>query len=318
VPQKGRITFDMAGIASVLSSGEYKVPIYQRSYAWSDGQVEDFWRDLRNALEGDEPDYFLGTLVLTLPSEEETRHTIIDGQQRLATTSLMLAAIRDEWESRGEEKQAKACDGYLSTFDRHEGEDVPRLMLNEEDDDFFRQLVIERSSPTPRRDSHERLKGAYELLATSITKDVADHGERAESRLKKWQDFMDVRALVTTVKVPTEADAFVIFETLNARGARLTVGDLLKNYLFMKAGNRLDAVKELFESESSTTASRSTSPRQHRASPTQSSSQTLLAYSPLFSLRAMSTGRPMATQRPLATRSRPSTPWGSSRFSHSC
>lgn len=243
MPQKGRITFDMAGIASVLMAEEYRVPIYQRSYAWTDTAVDDFWSDIRKALDGDEEDYFLGTLVLTLPNKEELRHTIIDGQQRLATTSLLLAAFRDEWEGRSEPRQAEACHRYVSTFDRHAGEDVPRLVLNEDDDEFYRQLVIEKASPTPRRDSHERLANAYGRLSEAVTGDLADHGRRSEARLKKWLDFIDERALVTTVKVPTEADAFVIFETLNARGARLTVGDLLKNYLFMRAERRLDAVR---------------------------------------------------------------------------
>lgn len=233
----------MQGIASVLKAEEYRVPIYQRSYAWPLGAVEDFWRDLKHALDGDEPDYFLGTLVLTLPDGDETRHTIIDGQQRLATTSLFFAAIRDEWDSRDEEKQAEACNEYLSTFDRHVDEDVPRLVLNEDDDAFYRALVLDKDSPDRRRESHDRLAEAYELLQRSVTEDAAEHGERAPERLKKWLDFMDDRALVTTVKVPTEADAFVIFETLNARGARLTVGDLLKNYLFMISKKRLAAVQ---------------------------------------------------------------------------
>ena len=70
-----------------------------------------------------------------------------------------------------------------------------------------------------------------------------DHGRRAEERLLKWIEFIDDQASVITVEVPTEADAFVIFETLNTPGAELTIGDLLKNYLFMRAGDQLETVQ---------------------------------------------------------------------------
>src|SRR5207244_7866973 len=62
-------------------------------------------------------------------------------------------------------------------------------------------------------------------------------------RLNVWLKFLRKHLLAITVVVRTESDAFLIFETLNARGAELTIGDLLKNYLFGRAGDRLEAVK---------------------------------------------------------------------------
>jgi len=239
----------MVGIASLLEQDEYRVPIYQRSYAWEAVErreetvaVEDFWTDLKDALNSGEPDYFLGSVVLT-PSEEDKRLTIIDGQQRLATTSLLLAALRDLWQERGEPAQADDVDKYLSTYDRRARDDVPRLMLNQDDDAFYRALVVQPSNPSPSRDSHERLRDAYAYLKERLDADVDGYGRKAEDRLLNWLDFLDRQVVVITVEVPTEADAFVIFETLNDRGMDLTIGDLLKNYLFMRAGSRLEAVK---------------------------------------------------------------------------
>src|SRR5262249_51587067 len=63
MPGKGRLTYEMLGIASVLGSHESRVPIYQRSYAWEAAEVDDFWDDLKHALDDREPEYFLGTLV---------------------------------------------------------------------------------------------------------------------------------------------------------------------------------------------------------------------------------------------------------------
>lgn len=243
MPARGRISYEMLGIASVLSHGQYKVPIYQRSYAWEDGEIDDFWADLRHALDNREEDYFLGTLVLT-PSDDPHRITVIDGQQRLATTSLLLAAIRDIWKEWGETDQADDIHAkYLSVFDRRAREYEPRLTLNEDDDDYYRELVVAKGSPSEARDSHYRMLAARKALGEALTSDLDSHGKRAQDRLISWLDFLDHNASVITVTVPTEADAFVIFETLNDRGAQLTIGDLLKNYLFMRSGNRLDAAK---------------------------------------------------------------------------
>lgn len=244
MPSGGRLRYEMVGIATALSSAEYRVPTYQRSYAWGESAVHDFWDDLRQALDGGDPDYFLGTLVLT-KDDGDRRTTVIDGQQRLATTSLLLAALRDVWTERDEEDQAIEIEkGYLSVFDRRLKSREPRLVLNDEDDAFFRELIIDDvEEPAPKRDSHERMEWALEFLREELETDAASHGKHAEDRLVAWADFMDDRATVITVTVPTEADAFVIFETLNDRGARLTVGDLLKNYLFMRSKDRLETVK---------------------------------------------------------------------------
>lgn len=243
MPQKGRLVYDLVGIAASLSGDEYRVPTYQRSYAWTDSAILDFWDDLRHSLDAKEPDYFLGTLVLT-PHEDGRRITIIDGQQRLATTSLMLAALRRVWLDREEDDQADDIyKSYLTVFDRRSKAREPRLMLNDEDDQFFRELVVEDKSPTPERESHERLSEAFALFHEKFEADADSYGNKGSERLISWTEYLDKQASVITVTVPTEADAFVIFETLNDRGAPLTIGDLLKNYLFMRAGDRLETVK---------------------------------------------------------------------------
>jgi Protein of unknown function DUF262/Protein of unknown function (DUF1524) len=244
MPMRGRLEYEMSGIASVLKGRTFQVPIYQRSYAWDKAEVSDFWDDLKHAIDSGEPDYFLGTLVLT-PDKTTGRTTIIDGQQRLATTSILLAVLRDVYRERGEDELADEIQkDYLSWFDRRSKEREPRLVLNEEDDPFFRDLIVEDGKPPkPTRDSHERLEAAYANLKDCLRLDVGEHGKRGDDRLLMWADYLDEQASVITVTVPTEADAFVIFETLNDRGAPLTLGDLLKNYLFMKSGSRLETVK---------------------------------------------------------------------------
>ena len=237
------IDFDLTGIGALLTSALYRVPIYQRSYAWDEGDIQDFWDDLKRALSAAAPEYFLGTVVLT-PSDDDGRVVIIDGQQRMATTSILLAVLRDIAEQQERDKLVESINNdFLYAYDYDEDEAVPRLVLNADDDGFFRQYVVEDADVDTSRESHERLAGAYELLSELTSKDIKTYGKQADQRLSDWMKFIRTQARVMAITVPTAADAFMIFETLNARGAELTIGDLLKNYLFGRAGRRLDTVR---------------------------------------------------------------------------
>ena len=239
----GKIDFDLTGIGALINAELYRVPIYQRSYAWDEVDVTDFSDDLQRALDSDEPEYFLGTVVLT-PSEDDDRIVIIDGQQRLATTSIFLAALREIADEQGRQKLVESISAdFLYAYDYDEDEAVPRLVLNAEDDDFFRAYVVENEVVDATRESHDRLEHAYDLLAEFASADINAYGDQAEQRLNDWLKFIRNQVRVMSIIVPTESDAFMIFETLNARGAELTVGDLLKNYLFGRAGKKLDAVR---------------------------------------------------------------------------
>src|SRR5436190_17883772 len=142
------IEFDLSGIGALLTSELYRVPIYQRSYAWDDADIDDFWEDLRRALSADSPDYFLGTVVLT-PSDDG-RVVIIDGQQRLATTTILLAVLRDIADEQKRTKLVESINNdFLYAYDYDEDEAVPRVVLNAEDDDFFRKYIIEEDSAKP-------------------------------------------------------------------------------------------------------------------------------------------------------------------------
>lgn len=241
----GKIKYDLRGIASELMGRLLAVPIYQRSYAWSRQQTGDFWDDLRAARAQGSDGYFLGTIVLTsqgLPP----RDTIIDGQQRLATTAILLAAIRDEFLQRFDEIRGKSVESdYLAKTDLRTAQTVSRIQLNSDDSHFFELRIICRDEmPAPSRPSHELILATYEFFRTQITKVADDAGPDWFKRLSEWVEFLKTSVQVIVLEVPTEADAFLIFETLNDRGADLTIADLLKNYLFGHAGSRLDVVRD--------------------------------------------------------------------------
>jgi len=246
------ISFSLPGIIKLLADYELRVPAYQRSYSWRrDEQVEDFWSDLERAFDS-KGEYFLGTVVLAKDSEEGKR-TVIDGQQRLATVSLLLAAIRDEFGKRGSEKREVVQNDYLAKRTLMSDGPEPRLELNPDDNEYFNKFVTGEGFKPPvvggrqqfKRTSHKLLYDAYDYLADKISKDVDSAGcdSAAIERLKKWIIFLHNRARIGVIEVSSEADAYVIFETLNDRGADLTTADLLKNYLYGRADKKLGVVQ---------------------------------------------------------------------------
>jgi hypothetical protein len=236
------IRVDLDGIGHVLRDLRLAVPPFQRSYSWRRPEFETFWLDLRAAQLKPDPEYFLGTIVLT--PRDEGRITIIDGQQRLATTTLLLAAIRDAFSTAGDEERAAVLQNdYIAPRSLRTSKFEPRLILNEDDHDFFAKAIIERSNILPSQTSHERLLAAYKFLREAVQADVASAKGHWDEVLYRWTSFLDNSARVIVVTSDSEADSFLIFETLNDRGLALSVADLLKNYLFSLAGDEIKIVQ---------------------------------------------------------------------------
>ncbi|KXF78246.1 hypothetical protein ATN84_00075 [Paramesorhizobium deserti] len=139
------------GLGATLNQHLLMVPSNQRSYAWEGSHVETLFEDLSTAIQVGEQPYFLGTLVLTQGTGD--RLEVADGQQRLATTSILIAAIRDYLETLGSaEKKAalKYTSDYLLIYDENTGEDTPRLQLNYEDNLFFVNNILSSTQDNQR------------------------------------------------------------------------------------------------------------------------------------------------------------------------
>jgi Protein of unknown function DUF262 len=239
------IGIELEGVGHILRDRRLDVPPYQRGYAWEREQVSDYWSDLRSAFGTAAKQYFLGTVVLT--TAEPGRSTIIDGQQRSATTLLMFTALRNEFLRRGDSDRANVIErDYIVTPDLRSAAEIPRLTLNEGDRPWL-ELAI-KSRPSPDTDhglnsTDAPLIDALVFLEGRIREEAKNAGPQWAESLFQWVEFLEHRARVIAVEVSDEADAFLIFETLNARGRELTVADLLKNYLFGLAGSDLDTLQ---------------------------------------------------------------------------
>ena len=236
--------FTLLGLASILGQNQLAVPPNQRDYSWTVREVKTLFQDLARSIADDDENYFLGTIV-TIP-RDDGRLEVVDGQQRLATTAIMLAEIRNYLKDK-DPMIAQAVDGeILNVIDRSTRARVPRLQLNLDDNDYFRaRLTNEGPVPSPSKPSHKLIDQAFREARGQVKRivsgfDEKDHGDT----LNQWINFMEQRARVVLLQVPNDADAYRMFETLSDRGLRTSQSDLVKNYLFGRAGSRIDEVQQ--------------------------------------------------------------------------
>lgn len=242
--KKSPITFEHKGIGKALAHNRFVVPLNQREYSWEQEHVTDLLQDFSNAIATNRATYFLGTIVLT--TNDEGNPEVCDGQQRLATTTILIAAIRDYFHERGDHRRVTSVENnFLSDIDVNTTATVARLTLNVDDNEFFRSRILsqpgtsERTAPLPDAlpDSHRKIIHAAKFAAQHVQDTIRPHkDENRVPVLLEQLKFIEDGAQVILLRVPDDLDAFVMFETLNDRGLATSQADLLKNHLFKRAG----------------------------------------------------------------------------------
>ena len=230
--------------SEIIGNGAtYRVPLYQRDYSWSDDQWSDLWLDLLG-LET-EKNHYLGYLVLQKNTGDKD-FWIIDGQQRLATLSILALAVEGllkEWsedqslegmERKNNQNRAETLHHrFLGNFSASKLSTASKLFLNKNNDTFYNLYLLNFNPPHKAarlKPSQRLLYRAYEFFYQKLKErfpkpDGAGLAAFLESEIAPHLIF-------TTIEVGDEFSAYKVFETLNARGVRLSPSDLLKNYLF--------------------------------------------------------------------------------------
>lgn len=236
-------------LAELFANGaRFVVPPFQRDYAWGGEQWDELWQDVVAIASGDNSasTHFLGPIVLQdLPGRGRER-LVIDGQQRLVTLSVLALAVISRVEVMAEQKGTPdnkddlervrlLRERHISTLDPVSLRLRPRLTLNRRDDSFYATRLVDNELPMarPRHDGERRLFDAWYFFRRQVD---AKFGPDTTS--EALADFLTrVQDGLQFIEIHVEDDdtAFVVFETLNARGMALSTADLVKNYLFSKA-----------------------------------------------------------------------------------
>ncbi|MEK6750372.1 MAG: DUF262 domain-containing HNH endonuclease family protein [Pseudomonadota bacterium] len=220
----------------------YQIPRFQRDYSWTDEEWEDLWSDILGTIqEGGEPAHYMGYLVLQ--SQDEKTFDVIDGQQRLTTLSLIVLGVLknlkrmvDEGKNPDQNKQRleQIRNNYIGYLDPVTLTTRSKLTLNRNNDSYFQTYLVPLSHLPVRgfRASEHSLRKAFDWYEKRIKDYAKKQGGDEGVALASLVETMSDRLFFTVISVTDELNAYKVFETLNARGVRLSSTDLLKNYLF--------------------------------------------------------------------------------------
>lgn len=214
------------------NSTRYVVPRFQRDYSWEQEQWEDLWNDIQEL--GEEGAHYMGYIVLQ--QKEKNKYEIIDGQQRLATLTLLILAYMSKLQSFINDGIDKADNQERldEISKRHIGVKNlitlgvdSRLTLNRNNKAYFKNIcdTLEPANPRQITRSNHFIRRSFEFFSSIINStnglDIAKHIEKFTSSL-----------VFTKIVVQDGINAYKVFETLNARGVMLSTPDLIKNYIF--------------------------------------------------------------------------------------
>ena len=204
----------------------FRIPVYQRPYAWEREHVEALLDDLLAATGRNEDEYFLGSIVL-IKREQDPESDVVDGQQRLTTLTMLLCVLREltdpPWPDNLDERVRQRADVVTGR------QEVVRLQLRDRDQEFFYRHIqsrgaviqIEEAVPATNTDSQERIIENVTHLYQEIRK------LSTEQRTKLAQ-FVINRCYLVVVTTNSESSAYRIFAVMNDRGLDLSPTDILK------------------------------------------------------------------------------------------
>lgn len=216
-------------LAFLNGTKQFIIPIYQRTYSWTTQQCQQLWDDLvRVAANPQTAGHFLGSIVYIYqgnrPVTQVQQLLVIDGQQRLTTLSLLLAALGRAMETRqldGGTTQAKIENYYLRN-NQERGEDQYKLLLTESDRMTLIRILDGHEPPTT---VSRPVQASYDFF-----------------RAKLAEPGVDVEALYQAIGKLTIVDIMLdqgrddpqlIFDSLNSTGLDLSQADRIRNYILM-------------------------------------------------------------------------------------
>lgn len=232
-------------LAGVLEGKkQYQIPLYQRVYSWGKKQLGQLWSDVveleRTLGEDPKSTHFIGSLVLASSPDfgaiGVNKFLVVDGQQRLTTLTLLLAAFRDHLTETGHTERANGIDAQylINVFDSGK----PLKVMPTQSDRLAYKAVLNRA---PQAGGEDAVGDAYRFFRSKI----AAAGDPDDPHDLELLEAAIVRGLALVVVTAEPSDnAHRIFESLNNTGLRLTQSDLLKNYFFMRLGDRAEMVYE--------------------------------------------------------------------------
>ncbi|WQZ19766.1 DUF262 domain-containing HNH endonuclease family protein [Helicobacter pylori] len=220
---------ELLNLDGVIEKGVFEIPSYQRGYAWQMKQLEDFWSDLEHVSKLENKFHYMHSLTLRKSDDDfgDIDFEIIDGQQRLATSLILLGLLAKT--TKNENYSLANLKSILSyNFYYHDIGEAFRAITEEEDLEKFKTSFYAKN-----------LISAYEFFKEK-TSNITN------PTLNKLLDALTKKMLFSVVELNDDRiDPFSSFETINNRGKDLSTLELFKNRLHFVAHKICDEKEEL-------------------------------------------------------------------------
>lgn len=219
-------------LAKIFSSDfDYAIPSYQRPYAWTEVEAGELFSDLVDFFTKEKDDtYFLGSIVL-IKEEGKPHAEVIDGQQRLTTLTILLAALTTQFSG----DLRADFENYIREPGRaSQGlKPKPRLALRERDRQFFADYIqglrlTDLVALDPAQVDNESQRNVRRNAEVMLQRLKATFNEDTE-RLCEFGAFLVQRCFLVAVSTPSQQSAFRVFSVLNSRGLDLLPTDIIKS-----------------------------------------------------------------------------------------
>ncbi|WQS99872.1 DUF262 domain-containing HNH endonuclease family protein [Helicobacter pylori] len=211
---------ELLTLDGVIEKGVFEIPSYQRGYAWQERQLKDFWNDLEHVSKlGDKFHYMHSLTLRGLENEfESSAFEIIDGQQRLATSLILLGLLAKITQNKDPKYSLINLEPVLSYKYYGLNEAFRAIMEEEKDLERFQTSFYAKN-----------LIKAYAFFKEKIS-------DTPVGTLEKMFDALIKKMLFSVVELnDNRIDPFSSFETINNRGKDLSTLELLKNRLHFVA-----------------------------------------------------------------------------------
>ncbi|MCW2258675.1 MULTISPECIES: DUF262 domain-containing protein [Sphingobacterium] len=195
-------------IKTLFTTSKYRIPIYQRNYAWGRSEISQLIQDIIDYIP-EKRNYYIGTLVVFERNEKGTHFfDTIDGQQRLTTFSILLSVLQNEY---------KVIDWFKENLLSFESRPLSQNGLDFSFSGFF----------DSNKDYHNTIKEAYD----HIILDIKNKLEENQIMIADFVHYLCEYVTILQVEVPYDTDLNHYFEIMNNRGEQLEKHEVVKSML---------------------------------------------------------------------------------------
>ena len=220
-------------INDILSNKKYIIPSYQRPYSWNSDNALQLIDDIYTSFKEGTKEYFIGSLICIAKATDT--YEVVDGQQRLTTIGIILAALKNQISKQDIENDLQQKIILKDIYGQDNAQEEPRLRVRSNEYDLYTKYILQGDKsflPTIPTYTERLFLDNFEKLQDYFI-NLKDNDE-----LCKLAGYILHKVLVVSVTTDSFTSSYRLFNVLNTRGLSLSQADLLKNRLFEIAAEK--------------------------------------------------------------------------------